>query len=204
MKRDFLKGLELSDEAIDQVMSEHGKSLEKYKADAGKVEGLNQTIADLQGQLQAANTQIDEFKGMDIDGIRRAADEWKAKAEQAERDSQAKIAELEHDNLLREKLSGVKFTSDYAKKGVFEEIKAKGLKVENGILLGVDDALQGLRENQPDAFAGETPLPSFSKATQSKITSITREDFGKMSYLDKVKLKTEQPDQYKELIGGNE
>lgn len=204
MKREFLKTLELSDEAIDQIMAEHGKSVEKYKAEAGKVEGLNQTIADLQGQLNAANTQIEEFKGMDIDGIRKAADNWKEKAEQAERDAQAKISELEHDNLLREKLSGVKFTSDYAKKGVFDEIKAKGLKTENGILLGFDDALQGLRESQPDAFASETPPPSFAKATQSKITGITREDFSKMSYLDKVKLKTEQPEQYNELIGGNE
>lgn len=166
MKREFLKGLELSDELIDKIIDEHGKSVEKYKKDANTITTLNETVKELQEQLGKANKQIEEFKGMDIDGIKRAADDWKEKAEKTEREAQAKIAEMEHDGLLREKLSGVKFTSEYAKKGVFDEIKAKGLKVENGQILGFDDAFSAIKEAQPSAFEPDNPPPKFAQSSQ--------------------------------------
>lgn len=150
-------------EEIDkQVSAEIGKSFVS-KADFG---AKSESVKELQGQLQEANEQIQKFKDMDVDGIKRAADEWKEKAEQAERDAAAKIAEMEHDGLLRDKLSGVKFTSDYAKKGVFDEIKAKGLKVENGQILGFDDAFKAIREAQPNAFEPDNPPPRFAGRAQ--------------------------------------
>lgn len=162
---DWLKTIlgDVYTEEIDkQVSAEIGKNFVS-KADFG---AKSESVKDLQGQLQEANEQIQKFKAMKVEDIQKSADEWKKKAEQAERDAAAKIAEMEHDGLLRDKLSGIQFTSDYAKKGVFDEIKAKGLKVENGQLLGFDDVFKGIREAQPSAFEPDDPPPQFAGRTQ--------------------------------------
>lgn len=159
MKREFLKELDLADDVIDKIMSENGKDIEKHKTQAETAKTELETV---KGQLSEANKQIEDFKGMDIDGIKRAADDWKEKYEKAEKDYKAKVAEMEFDNLLSGKLADVKFTSDYAKKGVFDEIKGKGLKVENGSILGFDEVFNSIKEAQPSAFESDDPLPQFS------------------------------------------
>lgn len=111
----------------------------------------------LSSLLDEANKQIQNFKDMDIDGIKRAAEEYKKKYEDAEQEYTKKLAELETDNALKDKLSGIKFTSDYARRGVFDEIKAKGLKYENGNFLGFDDALNAIKTANPNAFNDEKP-----------------------------------------------
>ena len=122
----------------------------------------NEAVKDLTQRLAYANARIESFQDMDIEGIKRSADEWKQKAEQAEQAAEARVKEMEHDNLLREKLSGFKFTSEYARQGVFNEIKSKNLPVDNGQLTGFDEVLKGIREAQPAAFEPDKPAPHFS------------------------------------------
>jgi len=66
MKREDLKKIELSDEAIDKIMAMHGADIEKQKtaAETAKTEADS-----LKSQLTEANKQIDGFKGMDIEGV---------------------------------------------------------------------------------------------------------------------------------------
>lgn len=165
MKRKFLEELGLEKEAIDSIMAENGKDIEAAK---GEVDTLHEEVDRLKDQLGEANKQIESFKEMDVEGIKKAADDWQKKAEQAEKDAAARIAEMEHDSLLRESLSGMKFTSEYAKKGVFDEIKAKGLKVENGKILGLDDVISEIKGEKADAFVvdDDDKAPAFSKHTQ--------------------------------------
>lgn len=165
MKREFLKELELTDEVIDKIMAENGKDIEKHKTQSETVRAELDTV---KGQLAEANKQIEGFKDLDVDGIKKAADEWKEKYETAEKDYRAKVAEMEFDNLLGGKLADVKFTSEYAKKGVFEEIKGKGLKVENGSILGFDEVFNAIKEAQPNAFESDNPQPKFSDHTKTQ------------------------------------
>lgn len=155
MRREFLKELELTDEVIDKIMAENGKDIEKHKTQA---EAFKAELDTVKGQLTEAGKQIEGFKGMDIDGIKKAADEWKEKYETAEKDYKSKVFEMERDGLIKDKLSSLKFTSEYAKKGVFDEIKAKDLKVDNGALIGFDDVLKGIQETSPDAFSSDTQI----------------------------------------------
>ena len=60
---------------------------------------LQEKLASTEKQLSEANTTIQSFKDMDIEGIKKSADDWKQKAEQAEAERKA----FEH----RTKLSGV-------------------------------------------------------------------------------------------------
>ena len=150
--REFLRGLELDAETIDTIMYEHGKLMTKS---VEKGDSLTEQLKAAQESLAAANAEIESFKGMDIDGIKKAADEYKAKFEESEKSAAARIAEMEYDTALKEALSGAKFSSDYARQGVIGEIKEKKLPLESGKIIGLEDALKSIREAQPTAFVEE-------------------------------------------------
>lgn len=74
------QGLEQS--VIDQIMAENGKDIAAHKQ---RYDVEKARADELQKQLTEANKQIDGFKGMDIEGVQRSADDWKAKFEAAEK-----------------------------------------------------------------------------------------------------------------------
>lgn len=149
MKREFLETLDLGEgvklpkSAVDAIMAENGKDIEAAKA----------PIATLTVERDSLNTRLEEankkLEGYDP--------EWKSKVEQADNDAKAKIAEVQTDALIRDCLSGIEFTSGFAKDGVTAKVKAAGLKVsEDGkSLLGLDDLMKEIREKNPDAFKEE-------------------------------------------------
>lgn len=173
MKRDFLKGLELSDELIDKIMEAHGKSVERYKSGETQIQTLNQQIEDLKGQLGEANKQIKEFRDMDIDGIRNAAVDWEAKAKQAEKDSKAKIQKMQFDHALENALLKAKaIDTDLVK----VKLDKESLKLnEDGTISGIDEQLKTVQENfgflfesaQETKIEGITPVESGGKQTET-------------------------------------
>ena len=74
MKRKFLEDLGLTKEAIDKIMAEHGKSIEKYKDDVAVKEADNNTLSK---QLSVANDEIEGFKKLNIEEIQQAADDYR-------------------------------------------------------------------------------------------------------------------------------
>ena len=50
--------------------------------------------------VAAANKELEEYKGMDIEGLRKSAADWQAKAEQAEKDADARVAAFQFDAKL--------------------------------------------------------------------------------------------------------
>lgn len=165
MKRDFLKGLELSDELIDKIMAEHGKSVERYKSGETQIQTLNQQIDDLKGQLGEANKQIKEFRDMDIDGIRKTAENWEAKAKQAEKDSETKIQKMQFDHALEKALAGAKAKNS---KTVQALLNMDELKLENGVIVGLDKQLEGIKKENDYLFDVPESKPQFT--TKQQIT----------------------------------
>ena len=91
MNREFLKSLGLSDEQVDSIMAEHGKSIQNEK------DKLSQAEKD----LKKAQTTINKMKedGGDADKVKALADTYKEKYEkseaerkQTERNYEVKIA----------------------------------------------------------------------------------------------------------------
>lgn len=97
MKREFLKGLGLEDTVIDQIMDENGKDINKANE---KVKTLEAEVNNTKELLTNANKEIDSYKSMDIDAIKKSAEDYKTKFETAEKDYQAKISEMEYNNKL--------------------------------------------------------------------------------------------------------
>lgn len=198
MKREFLKGLGLEDTVIDKIMDENGKDINKINE---KVKTLETEVNNTKELLTNANKEIDSYKSMDIEAIKKSAEDYKTKFETAEKDYQAKIQEIEYNNKLDKYVGGLNLKNDIYKKEVISRIKEKELKFDGDTLLGAEELVKGFKEQYADAFVDTNPKPSFADTTPGADSKVTREAFNKMSYKERIALKSEQPDIYNSLKG---
>ena len=143
MKTEELKALGLNDEQVQKVFAMNGADIERK----------NQTIATLTAERDTARTQLGEankkLEGYDPD--------WKTKAENAARQARQQVEALQSDFAAQSAVSGLKFSSESAKKAFLAELKAKKLTLQEGKLLGFDDFLADYRKTDPGAFASGYP-----------------------------------------------
>ena len=172
MKRDFLKGLGLDDSVIDQIMDENGQDIQREKNAVNKVnQDLEKYKAENEGlktQLSEANTQIQSFKEMDIDGIKASAEEWKTKYETDTKALNEKIAAKDYDYAIKDFMSQFKFIDDDVKETVINKFKAKEFKLEEGKFLGGEDFMKDYKENHKSLFVSDEPqepIPQIVKPT---------------------------------------
>ena len=100
---------------------------------------------------------------MDVEGTKKAADEWKIKYEQSvaeaktkEEEFNKKLEEQQYDFKLNEYVNGQKFTSDFAKKAYLAELKAQGFKLDaDGNFLGANEYTEKFKAANQGVFAVE-------------------------------------------------
>lgn len=122
MKREFLKGLGLEDTVIDQIMNENGTDINKSNE---KIKTLEAEVSNAKELLTAANTEMASYKSMDIEAIKKSAEDYKIKCETAEKDYQAKIEEMKYDSGVDKYVSTLNIKNDIYKKEVVSRIKEK-------------------------------------------------------------------------------
>lgn len=198
MKREDIIALGIEDkDVLDKILALNGADIEKQKT---AVTTLTTERDNYKAQLEAANQQIEQFKGLNVEQIQQAADDWKQKYETAESEYQKKLADRDYNDAALAALSDVKFTSKAAKTAFLSMLKEKQLKLDGGKLVGFDDVLTQAKTDDPSAFASDKPAPKFTDPiTGAPLPEITKEAFSKMSYMEKLKIKTEQPEIYKGL-----
>ena len=165
MKREFLKAIEgLSDEAIDKIMAEHGKTIELKKNEVDTLKTTNET---LKSQMSETQSKLKEFESMDIDGIKKATDELKSKYETETKTLSEQLQKQQYEFSAKEYLNTHKFANELTKEAVLNKFMHKEFKYEDGKFLGADDFIGQLKESQPNAFLSEQPQtkPSFGSNT---------------------------------------
>ena len=194
----MLKELGLTDEQISAVMSENGKDLEKVKT---KLTAAETARDEYKEQLEAANTTIQSYKDMDIEGIKQSASDWEKKYNDDLKAMQDKLEGQAYDFALKEYVSGYQFTSDLVKEAVIAQLKAQGFKLNDGKFLGADDFMKQLKEANPSAFAdADIKQPKITlPGTNTPPIGVTKEDFKKMTYAERMKIFTENRELYNEL-----
>lgn len=128
MKREELEKLGLTDKAvIDAIMESHGKDIEKHKKQVTDAETERDAI---KNQLAEANTAIEGFKALKPEELQKAADDWKAKFEQGEKDHAAALIGIEFDKEFDTALAGakVKYTNEVKSRLKIDELKDKNGK----------------------------------------------------------------------------
>ncbi|NLU24141.1 MAG: hypothetical protein GXW99_05375 [Clostridiales bacterium] len=178
MKREFLQNLKIGDaplskEVIDAIMEENGRDIEATKKPFADYD-------DIKKQLGEANTTIEGFKALDVDGIKKAADDWKKKAEDAEKDRDAKIADMQFDGLLTGAVSAAKGKNAKAIRALLDVDVLKGSKNQSE---DIKTALEALKKDSGYLFeTTETPPPyaaGTGKTPPAK--QYTADEIGKMS-----------------------
>lgn len=134
--REFLKGLDLDGELIDTIMAEHGKIVTKDKE-----------------ELQTLKSQMKELKENS-----KNADELQAKYDElvkANEEREAKQKAEEEDEILTNNIISIfgdkKFTSDYARNGLLNDIKSELNNPENKGK-GIKEIFDSLTKDKNDIF----------------------------------------------------
>lgn len=173
--------------------AEHDKKLSKAEADRDK----------WKTQAENAEETLKGFEGIDPQKIQQEISDWKAKVENAERDYQAKLEEREFEDILKTALGEIKFSSESAKKAIAAEVRAAGLKVRNGQILGFNDLIEGLKKTDAAAFAGDVPPASFSRTASHDTSGVSGKKLSEMSLDERMALRKNNPERYNALKKGN-
>lgn len=140
MQRDFLKGLELSDEQINKVMAQYGKDIESLKASTTEeTTNLRKINSDLQAKLDTFK-DYEELKG------------FKDKCSEME----GKLNALKVDNLIEKTLLTEKVKNlDIVKKA----LKLDNVKIDDkGNLEGLAEQIKALKESDSYLFDTEPKI----------------------------------------------
>lgn len=168
MKKEFIKQLlpDVTDDVLSKIMDEAGKDVENHKQ---QISSLTTERDTLRTQLAEANTSIQSYKDMDIDGIKAKATEWETKYNADTQALQEKLDAQAYGYAVEKVASGISFSSNGAKKAFVSDLTAKNLKLsDDGKLEGFNDFLEQYRKDDPSAFkADESGKPFVASSTSS-------------------------------------
>lgn len=191
MKRKFLEDLGLEADVVEKIMAEAGKDTTALKA---KVDDLAEQVNVKDTTIVEKNKKIAELEKVDVEAIK------KEQFDLGKAEGSKEIETFKKQNALEKALANYKAkdTSILSKMLDMDKIKFND-KFE--IVEGLEEQINPLKESHDYLFNSDKPLPKFSDKTPgaNNGTEISKEDFKKMSYKDRVALKQEQPEVYENL-----
>jgi|SRR5690625_141097 len=201
MNREFLKEQGLNDEQIEAVMKEHGKTVNSTKEE---LETVTTERDNLKEQLDDRDTQLANLKKEVKDNeelTNRITDLENENKEQKEQ-FETKLKDNAITNAIKLALAGKVHDEELAASLIDKE----KLVIDGDKIVGLDEQVEGLKESKSFLFKEEEPnndpKPNFTLGNHQKGSgTITSDDFKKMSYKERLKLKQENPDQYNSLVG---
>lgn len=196
MTKEQLQALNLTEEQINAIIEDYGKNYvskaqfneknDAYKQAKQEIENLTNDISTLSEANKANEALQSQIKELQDAATKREADYNES------------IKTLKIDTAITKALS---------KSGAMNETILTGLLDRTKIAIGEDNTITGiqeqitaLKESDPylfkqDSIKGVVP----GDATPKTNDGITKEQFNKMSYLDRVQLQETNPDLYSEL-----
>ena len=106
-------------------------------------------------KAETAEEALKGFDGIDPAKIQTELESWKQKAADAEKHAQEQIYQRDFEDALKAAMESVKFTSEAARRDVLAQIKAAGLKLKDGTILGLGDLIGQIRKSDASAFVDE-------------------------------------------------
>lgn len=196
MKREFLQNFKVGDQAlpkeiIDAIMEENGRDIEAAKKPFADYD-------DLKTRLEEAGKTIEGFKALDVDDVKKAAEEWKTKYEQAEQAHAAKLADLEFGAMLNGAITSAKGKSA---KAISALLDVDALKASKNQEADIKAALEALKKDSGYLFEDAATPPPYAPGTGTHrlLEGVTKEEFAKMGYRERLELKQNSPELYEQM-----
>lgn len=124
-----------------KTSAEHGKVAEKLTA--------------MQKRAETAEEALKGFEGIDPAKVNEQLAEANRKVKEAQEAAQKQLDERDFNDALKAELDGLKFTSTAARKAVEADIRAAGLKLRNGKIVGLSDVIEQIKSEDASAFVDE-------------------------------------------------
>lgn len=187
--------VKLSKEEIKSIIAKHG---EYIKTETEKVEKqykeeiseYKSTIDDLKEQIKNApkSDELENLKGKIAD------------YEQKEADRIAKQKAKEEDDILTKNIVEVigdkKFVNDYTKNSIINEVKT-ALKDNANLGKSAKDLFEQITNGKDGIFANPNQVIDMPSVDENVETTISKEDFNKMGYKERLELKSSNPELFK-------
>lgn len=196
MTKEQLQALNLTEEQINAIIEDYGKNYvskaqfneknDAYKQAKQEIENLTNDISTLSEANKANEALQSQIK------------ELQDAATQREADYNENIKNMKIDTAITKALSKSGAMNETILTGLLDRTKiAIG---EDNTITGIQEQINALKESDPylfkqDSIKGVVP----GDATPKTNDGITKEQFNKMSYLDRVQLQESNPDLYSEL-----
>lgn len=202
MKRDFLTDLGVEGEVVDKIMREYGKSVNALKDEKDALESKASTVDDLKQQITDRDTQLEGLKlsAKGNEALTAQIEELKTANEQTATEYQSKLDKQAFDYTLEKVLMSEKARNPKAVKALLD---IESIKLDGTSLIGLEDQLKALKESDAYLF-GEADVPGL-KGRKPNLdggapTGITKEQFDKMDYGQKVALYNSDIETYQKLV----
>lgn len=158
-------GIEISDEQKESIKKSMGEELYSKEEMEDKVKKESEQW---KTRAESAEKMLEGLDGKSPEDILKERDDWKRQAEDSKKDYEAKIAEHEKNELLKEAFAEIEFTSESAKKAIMEDI-SKGVSVRNGKLIGFSDLIEEAKKTDANAFVNKQnpPQAHFTKPNEN-------------------------------------
>lgn len=208
MTRPELEALGLTKEQIDSVMGINGNDIEKVKT---KLTESTKEIETLKGQVKDRDKQLNDLKNSkeDLEGLKTQIETLQADNKAKDDQYKAEIKSLKVNSAVEAALTGAKAKNLTAVKALLKDLDKAEL-LEDGTVKGLKEQIEALAKAEDTKFLFDTePITQTPKgatpagSTKSSATGITKEQFNKMGYLERVNLFNNDPTTYNSLIGEN-
>nr|DAS68368.1 MAG TPA: minor structural protein [Caudoviricetes sp.] len=208
MTRAELEALGLTKEQIDSIMGINGNDIEKVKTKLTDAEKEAETLKE---QIKDRDKQLNDLKNSkeDLEGLKSQIETLQKDNKAKDEQYKAEIRNLKVNSAVEAALTGAKAKNLTAVKALLKDLDKAEL-LEDGTVKGLKEQIEALTkaddskflfdiEAVPQTPKGATPASS-PKATA---TGITREQFNKMGYRDRLELFNNDPTTYNSLMGEN-
>ncbi len=204
--QELLKSLDLTDEQITSITTK----MKENKMFISSEENLDVRYSKLKEQHDAQTKQLEESSKL-IEDLKKST-EGQEDTQNKINEYQTKMTELEEqlvaertESALKVSLlaAGVKASDiDYIMFKCKSDTDWKPVLDDSGNIKGMDDKIKGLKTQYPNQFESS----SKKKIDENKLpednddkNKVTKEDFKKMGYQERLKVYNDNPDLYKEL-----
>ena len=195
LTRKLLKGMGLTDEQVDTIIEAHTDTVDGLKADVSKYKTDAEKLPDVQKEL-------DDLKSKGDDGWKEKHDKLKGEFDKYKGDVEAKETKAKANNAVRSYLESKNITGDnldlamMACESIIASAELDGEKLKDTTALDtlVDSKFKRLVTHTTTKGANTANPPA-----NNGNSGVTKEDFQKMSYKDRLQIYNENPDLYNEL-----
>lgn len=194
MKKDFLKSLGLEEDVVQKIQAEIGKDISVLK---NQITELQDDLAQKDVIIQKRDGRIAELEQIDVEAVK------KEEYERGKTDGLAEVEKIKFETAVNAELSGCGAKNVKALTGLLDMEK---VTMKDGVLTGLSEQIEAIKQDNAYLFADEPAKPGFSAGVTGTggTPGITKEQFEKMGYAQRLQLRKSDPEAYKELTGKGE